>query len=519
MTEEKPTYNGNRPTYSVNGREQPLPPARVMAKYITSFNRDFNMDDRLSLGGRAGLSYGGNRDLYKVLGYKPTLTFEDYYAKYDRQDMASRIVEAPAEDTWRDPPEILDGIGDEAKDNTGFTTDMINALAALSAWQEIENVDVLAGIGHYAVLLIGFDDGLEFSEPVQTTAKPVYLRSYDEGQATISTFEKNKSSARFGLPLTYKITLDDNTSTAVHWSRVIHVVEKARRSRVYGTPRMKRVFNRLEDLEKVVGGGAEAFWKLAYKGVVAQLKEGFEPPDDQDEPGELEGMISDYVNDIYRWLVLDGYEIKEMGGESVDPAAMVDVLVSVIAVAAGTPKRLLMGSELGRVASTQDAANWAGRIASRRTRFAEPVILRPLTNILIAHKVVTAPTAGYSYRWKPLFELDAVQQAQVGYLRAQTVSIGSGGLPQTIALPGEIREIAGLPGQAPDGLMLPGGERLADNVLIIRHTAEKLPATTDPLPALVPITLDDETLGKAIDLFYQRFPEYKGLLDLEVVGG
>ena len=61
---------------------------------------------RYALAGFMGKQFGGKRDLYEVFGYKKVLRFEDYLAKYTRQNVAKRIVNAPADATWRNTPEI-----------------------------------------------------------------------------------------------------------------------------------------------------------------------------------------------------------------------------------------------------------------------------------------------------------------------------------------------------------------------------------------------------------------------------
>ena len=61
---------------------------------------------RVSLANRAGLRFDNARDFYAVFGYLKDLTFKDYLAKYQRQDVAGRIIDAPVQATWRSPPEI-----------------------------------------------------------------------------------------------------------------------------------------------------------------------------------------------------------------------------------------------------------------------------------------------------------------------------------------------------------------------------------------------------------------------------
>ena len=61
---------------------------------------------RALLAFRLGLQFGGLRDLYAIYGYTLRPTFNDYFGKYCRQDIAGRIVDAPAKAVWRNPPTI-----------------------------------------------------------------------------------------------------------------------------------------------------------------------------------------------------------------------------------------------------------------------------------------------------------------------------------------------------------------------------------------------------------------------------
>jgi hypothetical protein len=73
-----------------------------------------------------------------------------------------------------------------------------------------------------------------------------------------------------------------------------------------------------------------------------------------------------------------------------------------------------LGSERGELASSQDAANWAGRIAARQLNFAEPVILRALIDRLVKWGALPKPSAGrYTVVWDALFEKDDTEKATI----------------------------------------------------------------------------------------------------------
>ena len=77
--------------------------------------------DRSMLAARLGMSFNGQRDIYASAGYKKELIFADFYGAYRRQDIARRIVRAPADETWRLGVDVLDGTtSDDATKDSEF---------------------------------------------------------------------------------------------------------------------------------------------------------------------------------------------------------------------------------------------------------------------------------------------------------------------------------------------------------------------------------------------------------------
>jgi hypothetical protein len=418
-----------------------LPHPQQMAEMMMALNRSV-LGERMQLASRAGKSFGGDRNLFHTLGYKENLEYDDYLSMYKRGDIAQRIVEAPVDDTWRNPPELREGDGEDADSDTPFTRQFDEFAQNVDLWNQLEQLDAISGIGHFGILLIGLRDGGKLDQPaakVASLSQVIYLQPYDEGQVTIGNMVEDKSDPFYGMPETYTVSPAQGNSFVVHYSRVIHVVEKPRFSRMYGQPRMEPIYNRLMDLHKVIGSSAEAYWKLIYKGVILSTKEGHSLPSNADDKTELENKIDDYVNDLRRFLVVDGMEMQDLGSQNVDPSNLVDVIISVIAATRGIPKRILMGSELGELASSQDASHWAGRITSRRTKYAEGRILNPFLHKLEAWGAITLP-AIYSWYWKPLFELSDVDKSAAAKGYAEALTIASGAAASGAVDMGEFRE-------------------------------------------------------------------------------
>jgi hypothetical protein len=101
---------------------------------------------------------------------------------------------------------------------------------------------------------------------------------------------------------------------------------------------------------------------------------------------------------------------------------MADVILNDISGGAGIPKRQLIGSERGELASSQDESNFLGTVAGRQEHDAEPGILRPVLDRLIATGVLPEPEGGsYTVEWPSLFELTEEEQSQVALNLAQAL--------------------------------------------------------------------------------------------------
>jgi hypothetical protein len=306
----------------------------------------------------------------------------------------------------------------------------------------LERVDKLAGIGEYGGLLIGTSDVRkqdDMARPMARLKQPedvIYLVPLTEDACEINTITTNPADSRYGLPETYKVKLAEtdasptsianNTNTIVHWSRIIHVAEGLRGDDIYGTPRLKHVMNRLYDIDKIAGGSAEIFWQAAKRVLVLQAKEGYAAVDSDDA---LTEMLDELVHGLRRVIDLQGYEAKTLETEDVHPREAFDVAIALISSATGIPQRILIGSEQGKMASTQDEVNWNGRIADRQLNFAEPVILRPFVDRLILAGALPNPGKEYTITWPSLFELSDKEKAQIGLLKVRALAayIGKGG--------------------------------------------------------------------------------------------
>jgi hypothetical protein len=242
----------------------------------------------------------------------------------------------------------------------------------------------------------------------------------------IDTYETDPKNERYGLPKQYKIKMRSGISTeatlqkSVHWTRIIHVAEDCLEDDINGTPQLEAVLNRLQDLELIAGGSAEMFWEGAFYGLNFKLS-----PDARLEPDmetKMKNEMEKFVHKVQRYIRTVGVDVQTLAPTVVDPSNHVSMLVDLIACAKGIPKRILLGSERGELASSQDEKAWMDNVDGRRREHCEPVILRPFINRLITVGVLPEPKEKYAVDWPDLMAPGEKDIAEVGEVRSRALA-------------------------------------------------------------------------------------------------
>lgn len=379
------------------------------------------------IGAAAGMAFNGKRDYYKVFGWNVNPTHENFLAKYVKQDIAQRVIDAPVKGTWTDQP-ILDG-------GKAFNTAWKNLVDEYDLFHYVTKADIFAGLGAFSIMIVGIDDGLKLSQPVNARRdnRLTYLQPYLEGSVEVTEFDENPNSKRFGKPVMYKVKpgnsildrrvvdakLRARTEFYVHWSRILHLADNTLENSVFGHSRLESVYNTLDDILKVGGGSAETYWLTANRGMQVDVDKDMEL--DGVDAENLAEEIEEYEHGMRRILRTRGVKVSNLGSNVADPKNTFGVLMALLSANTGIPQRVLMGAEAGQLASQQDRANWSVTLDQRIKLFAEPIVLKPLVRMLVTMRVLPAPK-NLLITWPEPFKMNPLERAQTAAQQARSAT-------------------------------------------------------------------------------------------------
>lgn len=362
-------------------------------------------------------------------GYPKFITPIMYRYMYDRDDVARRVNDIYPNESWSVDPDVYEDEDEET--DTPFEKSWKELCDDHNLMSLLFRFDKCCGIGHYGSLLIGLEGEGDLEKPIdepellagikgsigKKQRKITYLRPFDEYLSFIQEYEADPNHPRYGQPKVYNLVFVDMTIDAggaavgtrvnrrVHWSRIIHAADNMMTSMVFGIPRMQSVFNRLLDLRKLKGGGAEMFWKGAFPGLSFEVDPKFMADNPDFNKDELREDVDKYFSGLQRGLFLQGITAKTLAPSISDnPDKYVKIQMEAISSNLEMPLRVFMGSEEGRLSSSQDMQTWNRRLGRHCRLYTSPVIIRNSIDRFVAIGAMV-PTQGgkrYFVEWPDL---------------------------------------------------------------------------------------------------------------------
>lgn len=396
------------------------------------------------------------RDIDVECGYPKTITIEQYDALHQREGIAKRVVSVIPEDSWADDPIVYES--EDPEEVTDFELAWNELVAQQNVYHYLHRADELSGIGRFGILLLGFNDAVSMNLPAVASEgmELLFMRAFAETNVVVKTREADFNNKRYGQPVLYSVqfqeesgalsSIDDTTATVtrsktldVHWTRVIHLADNRTTSEIFGTPRMKPVFNRLLDIRKVLSGSGEMFWKGAFPGYSFEMSPEAASEGVTLDADSLREEFENYSNGLQRYLAVTGLSAKSLAPQVADPTAHIETQMRYIAITLSIPYRIFLGTEEARLASSQDVKTWNKRINRRQDKYITPMVLRPLIDRLIELQVLPAPVedAGYVIEWPDLNSPTDQDKAEHSKVIAESLAKYIGGQVDTLIPPQE----------------------------------------------------------------------------------
>lgn len=379
---------------------------------------------------------------------------EEYYHMYHTDPIAARVIELLSKECWQVTPWVYESEeGDEDSEFDVAWEEFLRGFRPNKSWHKdeqgsllwdyFERLDILSGIGRYGVMLLGYNDvaNNDLSQPVRKSPelRLNFIRVFPENLAQIASYETDFNSPRLGLPFTYNLTFNDpregmtglgiaSTTSAVHWTRVIHVPSDGATSpsEFLAPERCRQVLERLLDLRKIYGASAEGYWKACFTLLTAETHPNLGSDPEINEL-KMKNMFESMMNGLQRTGVLSGMTLKSTAPAVVDPSPHIDKHIEAICVKLGCPVPVFKGYEIGEQASTENRGQWDDRVMKRHHSRCTPLIIAQFVDRMIEYGILPEPE-GYHIEWPDLSETSEETKAKVSLTIMQAISqyVGSG---------------------------------------------------------------------------------------------
>lgn len=402
--------------------------------------------------------FGGDTkhpNFYADYGYPLSLTFENYHQAWERNGLAKAGIERPIETCWQEFPRLVEF--EDTHDKTQLEKEIAKAFEKLQFWSNLSEADKYSRVGEYSGVIFRFRDNQAFDQPV--TAVSGGLEGIAEiipawqGQLTADEFFQDVNQENYGQVSMYTFNESavktSNGKTQVRQMRVhpdrVHIW--SRNSTIWGVPSLKAGWNDLLTCQKLIGAGGEGFWKNAKAAPVLEVEKDANlnqlatmlGSTIANLPDKLDEIIADYQKGFDKMLMLQGMKASPQSITMPDPKEFMNNALMSYAASLSIPLKILVGSQTGERASTEDAKEWNKTCNSRRTNFIRPNIMRIIER-LVKYKIL--PEKDWFLLWGDLTEATTAEKVGIAKSMAdiQKVYEGSG---QQVFTPDEVREVAG----------------------------------------------------------------------------
>ena len=361
-----------------------------------------------------GLS--SKHDHNKDFGFPEVLSFKDFHRAYSRNSLAKGAVSKMVNKVWQEMPKLV--TDPDSKGDNEIEDDICRHFSRLRVWQRLTEAEKRGLVGKYSGVILRIADNQKFSDPVQPTTgggldKLVEIIPAWEGQLEVSTWDTDELSETYGDPKMYmfneaKVGNDrkNQRSFTVHPDRV---VVWSRTGDVHDTSALEPGFNDLITIEKIIGAGGQGFWKNAKSSPVINVDKDARLADMAKTMGvtvdkikeAMDQQIDDFNKGFDKSLMLQGMSADSLDVSLPSPEHFFMTSLMSFCASMDIPAKILIGSQSGERASTEDASEWAKTCKSYRETVTIPNIMA-LVRRLVEFNILRE--SDWSLMWSDLTE-------------------------------------------------------------------------------------------------------------------
>lgn len=346
---------------------------------------------------------GAKHNHYKDFGFPEIVDFNLLYSYYERNSLGKAAVDKTVRKTWQDPPWLLekprDGSEGAVKKETRIEKALREHFSKMRFWTKLMEADRRSLVGRFSGVILRVADGKPMNQPLESVSGGldalVDIIPAWEGQLRVMEWDTDQNSLTYGEPLMWQY--DEGTIGApggispAAQGRARHLTVHPSRIVVWsmdgtldGESALKAGLNDLLTIEKIVGAGGEGFWKNAKQAPILEM----------DKEADIQKMaramnvdaekVTDVMNEqVSAWqkgfdevLMIQGMTAKAQKVELPDPEHFFMNALQSFAASFDIPLKVLVGTQTGERASTEDASQWNQTCNFRRKNTVIPNILQ-----------------------------------------------------------------------------------------------------------------------------------------------
>lgn len=351
-----------------------------------------------------GYFSGIKHNHYKDFGWPENVDFKLVYDYYTRNSLANAAVNKTVRKTWQDPPWLLehprDGSEGPLKKETRLEKAIRQHFTKIRFWTKVMEADRRSLVGRYSGLILRIADGKPLSEPLEKVKNGlnalVDVIPAWEGQLRVLKYDTDVNSPNYGEPLMFeydegRVGESGKEGTAqrklsIHPSRmIIWSIDGS----MDQESSLKAGINELMSLEKITGAGAEGFWKNAKQAPILEMDKEADIQKMAKAMGITPEQIADVMNEqVGDWqkgfdelLMIQGMTARLPKIELPDPEHFFMNSLQAFAASFDIPLKVLVGTQTGERASSEDASQWNQTCNFRRKNTVIPNVLQIVSRL------------------------------------------------------------------------------------------------------------------------------------------